>query len=131
MKIIAIDDNKFTLDALKELLADEEVITVTGEIEGIQNIKDDSFDIALIDVSSVGNYEGLETISKVHELKPDLKIIAMSNTSDQKLKRMIMHNGAIAYVDKPFDEKKFTKTITKVSEMQNDNIDLDEILDEV
>ncbi len=77
--ILVIDDDKTMRDMAKHLLTRNlyQVLTASDGEKGMKLIQENSIDLVITDMI-MPNQEGIETITKVKEEYPKLKIIAIS-----------------------------------------------------
>ncbi len=107
-KILVIDDEPYILMMLKKMMerAGYEVDLATNGVEGLEIFKNNSPDLVISDII-MPEKEGLGTIREMKQLKPDLKIIAVSGggraSSDDYLHTAKLF-GADRIFQKPFNQ---------------------------
>lgn len=109
-RILVIDDDRGVRTAIQTVLEHKgfEVHVVDDGRAGIKLVKDESFDLLIVDVFMPG-MDGLETIRLVHEHKPELPIVVMSGLSfgsspapAPDFLSMATKLGAVRSLKKPF-----------------------------
>jgi two-component system response regulator (stage 0 sporulation protein F) len=82
-RILVIDDDRLLRGAVELILRLEghDVACVSGGREGLAQFRADRFDLVACDIF-MPNMEGLETISEIRALAPELPIIAFTGGPD-------------------------------------------------
>ena len=109
--ILVVDDNPINLSVIKGLLKATKVFVTTstsGE-DAIDKIKDNHFDIVLLDHMMPG-MDGIETVEKIREFEPGLPVYALTAnaTAGEDFYKSKGFNG---YLSKPVDTEILEKTI--------------------
>jgi DNA-binding NarL/FixJ family response regulator len=103
IKVVLADDHTIFREGLTELLERSGNVEVIGEasngIEAIDLILKKKPDIAIMDVS-MPKMSGLNALSKVKDLMPEVKILILSMYNNQQYIDEAMANGASGYVMK-------------------------------
>ena len=133
-KILVVDDDKNILKIIKMRLEakDFSVVCTMQEDEAAKLIREDVFDLAIIDFK-LENGSGVELMETLHEVCAELPIIILTaygtiNNAVDSMKR-----GAYSYLTKPFDyqelllqinnaleKHRLTKEVKMLKEMVND-----------
>lgn len=97
-----MDDEKIMRDSLRDWLKDGyQVVTAeTGE-EALKLIKEQDFDVLVIDVKLTGK-SGIQVLKEVKEIKPQIKSIIITAYPSIDLAVEAMKAGASDYLVKPF-----------------------------
>lgn len=117
IRIAIVDDHEIFRNGLKLLLQrieDVEVILEAPngkEFLDLLNVK--SPDIAFMDIS-MPVLDGIDTTRKALEVKPELKIIALSTFGDEEYFNNMIYAGAEGYMLKNSGLEEFKKAIHKV-----------------
>jgi len=117
-KVLIVDDEREILSMLSRYFnrsGDFDVTTQTNPVLAIDNLKNTSYDIVLLDIM-MPQMNGLDALEKIMEINKKQKVIMMTaySTLDKVLKSH--KHGATHYVMKPFDslgalEKKVLEVI--------------------
>lgn len=117
-KVLIVDDEREILSMLSRYFnrsGDFDVTTQTNPVLAIDNLKNTSYDIVLLDIM-MPQMNGLDALEKIMEINKNQKVIMMTaySTLDKVLKSH--KHGATHYVMKPFDslgalEKKVLEVI--------------------
>lgn len=80
MKILIVDDDELVRMTCRNVLKKEgyTVLEAGNGNEGLESIKNDTPDLVITDML-MPDKEGLETITEIRELNPEIKIIAISS----------------------------------------------------
>ena len=102
--IIIVDDEQDILNVLEKFLSrtpDFNIKTFNNPSNALSHIKSNHCDLILMDIM-MPNIDGIECLKRLHNEKPELKVIMM--TAHDTLERSIEAHkyGAKNYVKKPF-----------------------------
>jgi len=123
-KIIAIDDQKNWRDLLSDALESKgyQVFTAENTEEGKKIIKNNDFDLAIIDMrlidNDTGNLEGMRFLKEIKTLYPKMKAVILTGYSDENQKnKAIGYYKADGYFEKvpngqPMNIEHFTDAIS-------------------
>lgn len=119
-RVLLMDDDDLVRDTLKELLEqfNYEVETApNGEsaLEVFLQAKRSGkhFDFAILDLLVPGRLNGLETLQKLKEYDPDLKIILVSGYLDRPLLKKFNYYGVYHTLIKPFTIQQLLELLEK------------------
>ena len=117
MRILVVDDDAGTLNALKAHLASagHEAVLAKDGYEALDMIEASIQETQPIDVMvtdlKMPRMDGLELIRAVKNERPDLPIILMTAHGDKSVRREVDGLGSCGYLDKPFSPEKLLKEI--------------------
>ena len=112
-KILLVDDEPGMLRYIKTLLEvdDYKVETATTGEEALQHMeKGLQPDLVLLDVLLPG-IDGLETLEKLRQKRPGLKVVMLSCVNDTRKVVQAMRLGAQDYLTKPFQKAELDRVI--------------------
>src|SRR6202142_877334 len=112
-KILLVDDERCMLRYIKTLLEvdDYKVETATTGEEAVQRgEKGRQPDLVLLDVLMPG-IDGLETLEKLRQMRPGVKVVMLSCVNDTKKVVQAMRLGAQDYLTKPFQKAELDKVL--------------------
>lgn len=101
-KILVIDDNLDICQLLKRFLSKKGYnveTSLTGR-EGIDKVKDSSFDLIFCDFN-LRKMEGRDVLQRVKEISPKTKVAIITGYADVKIAVEVIKNGAFDYITKP------------------------------
>ncbi len=103
IKILIVDDHAIVREGLKQIVAEENDMIVSGEAkdasELINLVKNNHFDIAVIDISMPGR-SGLDALKDLKKTKPDLPVLILSMFSEEQYGLRAIKAGAAGYMKK-------------------------------
>jgi len=112
-KILLVDDEPGMLRYIKTLLEvdDYKVETATTGEEALQRLeKGFQPDLVLLDVLMPG-IDGLETLEKLRQKRPGLKVVMLSCVNDTRKVVQAMRLGAQDYLTKPFQKAELDRVL--------------------
>ncbi len=109
--LLIVDDDKVTLDLLREVLLKEgyQVTTALSGEEAISLTKDHIFDVVITDVR-MGEKDGMEVLRSFKKTSPETSVIVITAFGSMDSAIEAIREGAFDYISKPFklEEIKFT-----------------------
>lgn len=103
ISIFIVDDHEIIREGLKKILREEPDLKVVGEAQSgdevLKNIKNIDCDIMLLDMNMPGK-SGLDLLSDLKELKPNLHILVLSIHPEDKFALRTLKAGASGYLCK-------------------------------
>ena len=103
IKALIVDDHPGVRTGIKNLLTAAKDITVVGEggngAEAIELVATKNSDILLLDIE-LPDQRGDIVMQKIHDMHPDMKVLAVSSYSDRDYILGMMKNGASGYITK-------------------------------
>lgn len=100
-KILIIDDEPAICSSLQFALEDEhEVKTTTSPQEGLTWVKQESFDLCLLDLK-IGTVDGIQVLTELKKIQPDLLVIMMTAYGSISSSVEAIKKGAYSYLTKP------------------------------
>ena len=105
VKICLIDDDQNILASLSLALKSEkfDVETYSDGISGLEALKDNNFDIAILDIK-MPRLDGLEVLQKLRN-SSDIPVIFLTSKDDEIDQLLGLKMGADDYITKPFSQK--------------------------
>ena len=103
IKVIMVDDHPGVRTGIKNLLLSNKGMDVVGEGEtgasAIEMVATKDADILLLDME-LPDQRGDVVMQKIHDMYPDMKVLAVSSYSDRDYILGMMKNGAAGYITK-------------------------------
>ena len=114
-KILIIDDAHIIHMRLRQILAGVkcECFTADDGIEGVEMCKEIKPDLVTLDIT-MPRLNGLETLKKIIEVAPSMKIIIISAMGQKQLVLQALELGARDFIVKPFDKERVLETVQKI-----------------
>ena len=112
MKILALDDDKFLLSILEDMLNrnDNQVVCIDNAKQAIAMVQNDHYDFVLVDYKMPGN-DGIWFMENAN-LPRHTKVILMTAYADRNLINKMFTLGISGYIIKPFDEEELIRNMT-------------------
>lgn len=115
-KIIAVDDEMYSLKRFENIINKEERVTLlntfTDPYAALDYVKENLVDIAFLDIEMPG-LNGLELAERIQEVDPFVSIVFVTAFDQYALEAFKAH--AIGYLLKPLDLEDFSSQITILS----------------
>jgi DNA-binding NtrC family response regulator len=111
-KVLLVDDEPDFLEVMAERMTARgmNVVTATSADEALTRITEESFDAVVLDFMMPG-MDGIETLRKLKEDRPELQIILLSGYATVEKSVEAMKLGAMDFMEKPADIDKLTAKI--------------------
>jgi len=127
-KIIVIDDEESMCKFMQIMLKKEgyDVVSTQNSKEALEKIKSSHFDLVIADLM-MPEMNGIELLSKVKSIDPDLSFIVMTAYASVDTAIEALKKGAFDYIAKPFKVDELKITIKKSLEQKRitqENLDL-------
>ena len=102
--VLLVDDEEQFLDALSQRLEARglKVKAVTSGEDAVDQVEDHNFDAIIVDLAMPG-IDGIETLKRIKEKRPDLEIIMLTGHATVKSGIEAMKFGAEDFLEKPVD----------------------------
>ena len=118
IRIVIADDHTIVREGLKQVLGAAGDLMVIGEAQNgnevMRWVRDDSFDVLLLDMSMPGK-SGIELIKQVHNEKPKLRILVLSMHEEEQYAVRALKAGAAGYLTKESASDQLVAAIRKVA----------------
>ena len=112
--LLICDDEEGIRESLKLIFEKEyELLFATNGFEAIDRVKKNAIDIVIMDIK-MPRMDGIETMRKLKEIKPDLKILVTSGYKSVETAKEAVSAGASDYMVKPFDRKEIASAIKRL-----------------
>lgn len=130
MRVLVVDDEKLIRDVIKEylILEDFEVSEAENGLEAVEKIKQDNFDIVIMDIM-MPKMDGYTACREIKKIK-DIPFIMLSARAEEYDKLIGFDLGIDDYVTKPFSPKELVariKAITKRKEKEENTYEFEGI----
>jgi DNA-binding NarL/FixJ family response regulator len=117
IKVLIADDHPIIRSGLKQILADENDISVVAEAENAQQVfvylDKNKVDILILDISMPG-ISGLEAMEIIHRTNPMLPILFLSAIPEDQYGLRILKAGGAGYLHKECAPEELIKAIRKI-----------------
>ena len=117
LKVLAVDDHRLMLDAIRTVLAREEDIFVVAEANAgdkvVPLVGQTGPYVVLLDVRMPG-MDGLAVLEQLRERYPSVAVVMLSGIDDPTLVRAALERGAAAFVLKHVDPRDLAAAVRQV-----------------
>ncbi len=112
LRLLVVDDEAGYLDVLSKRLTKRgiEVTTVRSGDDGIQVLRKNDFDVAIVDLRMEG-MDGIEVLEIFKKMDPDLAVIILTGHGSAQAAKEGIAKGAYDYLSKPCDLETLLKHI--------------------
>ena len=116
-KILVVDDDSNLLEVIKMRLesAKYTVITSVREDEAIQAVKEQVFDMAIVDLQ-LADMDGISLMKELKLINPDLPVLILTAYGSIESAVDAIQKGAYSYLTKPFDPRELLLQVEKALE---------------
>jgi DNA-binding NarL/FixJ family response regulator len=119
IKYAIADDHQIFRQGLRYALADDHKLKLAGEAENglmlLQIVEKHKPDVVLLDLK-MPELDGIETIKKVRELYPEIKVLMLTTYDDEHFILHLLELGANGYLLKNADPEEIKRAIHAVFE---------------
>ena len=103
IKVLVVEDHAIIRKGITQLLRDTEDMEVVAEAqngaEALQLIRDNPYDVILLDISMPGEH-GIDVLIKIKDLKPNLPVLILSMYPEDQYAIRSLKAGASGYINK-------------------------------
>ncbi|MDO8998367.1 MAG: response regulator transcription factor [Bacteroidota bacterium] len=118
IRILIVDDHQVFIDGLTAMLNQIEGMEVIGSANNgqqmVDKVKELDPNIVLSDIQ-MPVMDGIEATTKIHKIKPEVKIIALTMLNETLFIKKMLHAGAYGYIIKTIDKQELIHVIQKVA----------------
>ena len=112
IRLLLVDDEEGYVKVLSKRMArrNMEVMTALSGAEGIQRLRKQDFDVAILDLK-MEDMDGIEVLRVFKKMVPDLPVIMLTGHGTEKAAREGLEMGAFDYLTKPCDLEELVEKI--------------------
>jgi len=116
-KILVVDDDRNLLELVKMRLesADYDVTTALREEEAIDAVKNQIFDLSVVDLQLI-HQDGISLMEDLHLILPEMPVIILTAYGSIESAVEAMKRGAYGYLTKPFEPQDLLLQIERALE---------------
>ena len=114
MKILIVDDNKYSVSALTNLLKNNNYtleIAANGR-EALDLYNADRFDVVITEIK-IPKMNGIELLKAIRERSKKTRVVIITGHSNMENMSAAVSHGVDAYFSKPLNVRNFMDTISK------------------
>jgi len=117
IKILIADDHAIVREGLKQIVAEESDISVSGEAANAGELMDllqsASFDLVILDINMPGK-SGLEALKEIKNGYPALPVLILSMYSEEQYGIRVLKAGAAGFLKKVSAPEELVKAIRRI-----------------
>jgi DNA-binding response OmpR family regulator len=112
IRLLLVDDEEGYVKVLAKRMTrrNMEVATALSGSEGIQRLRKQDFDVAILDLK-MEDMDGIEVLRVFKKMVPDLPVIMLTGHGTEKAAREGLEMGAFDYLTKPCDLEELVEKI--------------------
>ena len=116
-KVLLVDDSALARRSMRAILEDHDFAVVEAEdgLVALEKYFVEKPDIVMLDLVMKGMY-GLDVLSKLRELDPDVLVIVVSADVQSSSQEMVQAAGASGFITKPVDRAHLIRVVRGVLE---------------
>jgi DNA-binding response OmpR family regulator len=116
-RVLVVDDERFFREAIREILAEAglECIEVGDGEKALGLARDPQIGVVILDIRLPG-IDGIQVLSQLRDLRPDLRVIMLSASTDQDLVLDALRLGACDYLAKPLHDEELVLAVRRAIE---------------
>ena len=117
-RILIIDDERQTVDSLRDLLelyGYETEVALNKQV-GITILLERKMDVAIIG-ATVHEISGVEILQEMKKLCPDLPVIMLGNQKSKRIKSAAIKAGVYEFIEKPVENMVILQKIDQLLEL--------------
>jgi two-component system invasion response regulator UvrY len=117
IKVLIADDHTVVRQGLKQILANDEQLTVVGEAasgnEVLKQLENLNVDVLILDITMPGK-NGLDVLKEVKRKRPALPVLVLSMHPEDQFAIRILRAGAAGYITKESAPEELVEALRKV-----------------
>lgn len=118
MNFLIVDDHEIVRDGLSLLLNDffpvESILFAEEGSEAIRLATKYPIELALLDLSMPGGMDGFQTLTRLKQMKPEMKAVVFSMHDEDEYKRKAYLAGADGYIEKRLHGEEIVRQLKEV-----------------
>ncbi len=124
--VFIVEDSPIIVNRVDDLLAETEGVRFLGNADTMTAALDilacEKPDAMILDINLGCSYpvNGIQFLSLVRKLYPELKIIMLTNHSDLRYRKLCMDGGADYFFDKSNDYDKIPEILQTIFQLKNE-----------
>jgi len=116
-RVLVVDDERFFREAIQEVLSGDglEAVLVEDGESALGAAADSAVGVVVLDIRLPG-IDGIEVLRRLRSLRPELRVIMLSASTDQELVLDALRLGACDYLAKPLHEEELLLAVRRAWE---------------
>jgi len=116
-RILIVDDERFFREAIRDVLVSDGFLcaeAASGE-EALGLVQNPRLGVVVLDVRLPG-IDGIEVLRRLRDIRPTLRVIMLSASTDQELVLEALRLGACDYLAKPLHDEELVLAVRRAAE---------------
>jgi len=115
--ILVVDDEAFFREQIREILERNELSCVVAESgkDALEKTLDTHIGAVILDIM-MPDQDGIQVLARMRELRPTLRVIMLSGSTEQELVIEALRLGACDYLAKPIHEEELVLSVRRALE---------------
>lgn len=117
MKILIADDHSIIRQGLKQIISELPEVSIIDEAndgeEAYSMAMNNDYDLLILDIS-MPKRSGLEVLTQIKSIKPNLKVLILSVHEEEQYAIRVLKAGALGYLPKYVDPNELKKAILQI-----------------
>ncbi|SRR6266446_201359 len=117
-RALIVDDHAVVRNGLKKILEEQPGEIEFGEAstahEAIELVREQAWDIVILDISLGGGRNGLEALKVLKQIRPRLRVLILTMHSEEQYARRSFRSGAAGYITKDSPRAELVLAVNKV-----------------
>ena len=119
-RVLIVDDHEVVRNGLKKILEAQPGGIEFGDAgtaeEAIEQVREQTWDIVILDISLGGGRSGLDTLKELKQIRPRLQVLILTMHSEEQYARRSFRSGAAGYITKDSPRAELIRAVSKVME---------------
>src|SRR5947208_1144837 len=119
-RVLIVVDHEVVRNGLKKILEEQPGEIEFGEAgtasEAITFVREQAWDIVILDISLGGGRNGLEILKELKQMRPRLHVLILTMHSEEQYARRSFRSGAAGYITKDSPRAELVRAVNKVME---------------
>ena len=116
-RVLVVDDSSFMRSLLTKIIKKspkiDDVVEAMDGNSAVEKYQQEHPNLVTMDIDMPG-MNGLEAAKKIKELDPKAKIVMVTSSNKEEIRKEAQEIGTLGYITKPFDAEKINEVINKI-----------------
>jgi DNA-binding response OmpR family regulator len=115
--ILVVDDERFFREAIDDVLGNEglDITLAESGSQALELAADASLGVVVLDIR-MPELDGIQVLARLREIRPSLRVIMLSASTDQELVLEALRLGACDYLAKPLHDEELVLSVRRALE---------------
>src|SRR5438132_2337747 len=117
-RVLIVDDHEVVRNGLKKILEAQPGGIEFGDAgtaeEAIEQVREQDWDIVILDISLGGGRNGLDTLKELKQIRPRLRVLILTMHAEEQYARRAFKAGAAGYITKESPRTELVAVINRI-----------------